>query len=113
MKTNQAISHFKTMAMADVPRSRSGKHKKIVTAILLDLDDLGEGSAMKVPLADLGPSIENVRSALKRAVRKSSRDVATATDENFLYVWNVAKPEGSDGTCLNGQAKLSRTARQA
>jgi len=93
MNTNQAISHFKTMAMADVPQSRSGKHKKIVTAILCDLDDLGEGSALKVPLAYLGSSKKNVRSALSRAVRKSSRVVATATDENFLYVWNVAKPE--------------------
>jgi len=92
MKTNPAIPHFKTMATVDVPRSRNGKHKRIVTAILRDLDQLGEGSALKVPLAVLGDSKENVRSALNRATRKSSREVATATDESFLYVWNVAKP---------------------
>lgn len=98
MKTNPAIPHFKTMAMVDVPHSRSGKHKKIVTAILLNLDELGEGSAFTVPLADLGDTKENVRSALNRATRKSGRDVATATDEDFLYVWNVAKPDRSTGT---------------
>jgi hypothetical protein len=111
MKTNQAMPHFKTMAMVDVPRSRNGKHKKIVTAILRDLDNLGEGVAFKVPLADLGDTKENVRSALNRAARKSGRDVATAADENFLYVWNVAKAEGSSGTRPNGQGKLPRSAR--
>jgi hypothetical protein len=113
MKTNPAIPHFKTMAMVDVPRSRSGKHKKIVTAILRDLDQLGEGTAFKVPLADLGDTKENVRSALNRATRKSKREVATATDENFLYVWNIAKPEGSNGPRPNGQGKFPRNTRQA
>lgn len=105
MKTTPAIPHFKTMAMVDVPRSRKGKHKKIVTAILLNLDELEEGSAFRVPLADLGDTKENVRSALNRATRKSSRDVATATDGNFLYVWNVAKSEPTDRTKPHGQSK--------
>jgi hypothetical protein len=113
MKTNPAIPHFKTMAMVDVPRSRNGKHKKIVTAILRDLDELGADVAFRVPLADLGDTKENVRSALNRATRKSSREVATATDANFLYVWNVAKPAGSNGTRTNGQGKSPRNATQA
>ena len=112
MKTNKANPRFKTMAMADVPRSRNGKHKQIVSAILRDLDGLGEGVAFKVPLAELGDTKENVRSALNRATRKSGRDVATATDENFLYVWNVAKPEQSDGTRLDGPGKFPRNSRQ-
>jgi hypothetical protein len=92
MKTNRDAPHFKTIAMIDVPRSRNGKHKLIVTAILRDLDQLGTGAAFKVPLADLGDTKENVRSALNRATRKSGRDVATATDDRFLYVWNVEVP---------------------
>jgi hypothetical protein len=100
------------MAMVDVPRSRNGKHKKIVTAILRDLNDLGESAAFKVPLADLGDTKENVRSALNRATRKSGRHVATATDENFLYVWNVAKPQEPDGPRPNGNSKLPRNTRQ-
>jgi hypothetical protein len=62
-----------------------------VTLILRDLDGLKEGAAIKVPLADLADSKENVRSALNRATRKNNRNVATATDESFLYIWNVLK----------------------
>ena len=93
MKTNQAIHHFKTLAMVDVPQSRKGKHNRIVIAILHNLDDLEEGSALKVHIGELGDYKENVRAALNRAVRKSNRQVATAMDENFLYAWNVPKPD--------------------
>ena len=82
--------HFKTMIQSDVPQGREGKHKLIVTTILRDLDRLGPGSALKVPLADLAQSKEKVRSALNRATRKVGRHVATASDANFLYVWNVS-----------------------
>ena len=33
-------------------------------------------------------SKENVRSALNRAIHKGGRNVATASDADFLYVWN-------------------------
>jgi hypothetical protein len=91
MGAARPVAHFKTVAQLDVPNSRNGKHKEIVTMILRDLDQLKEGAAIKVPLAELGDSKENVRSALNRATRKSSRNVATATDESFLYVWNSHK----------------------
>jgi len=81
--------HFGTMIQTDVPQGRNGKHKRIVTTILKDLDNLQPGSAIKVPLAELVESKEKVRSALNRATRKGGRRVATATDEKFLYVWNV------------------------
>jgi len=96
MKSKRPTFNFKTMARSDVPGSRSGKHKKIVISILDDLDHLQEDVALKVPLVELDDSKEQVRSALSRAARKSNRKLATATDENFLYVWNVAKPKGSD-----------------
>ncbi len=85
------VVRFKTLAVVDVPHARNGKHKKIVSAILADLDELKEGAALKVPLAELGDIKENVRSALNRATRKARRNVATATDGSFLYVWNASK----------------------
>jgi hypothetical protein len=91
MSATRAPAHFKTVAQLDVPHSRNGKHKKIVTMILRDLELLKDGAAVRVPLSELGDSKENVRSALNRATRKVKRYVATATDDNFLYVWNVAK----------------------
>jgi len=90
---SKTAPHFKTMIQADVPQGRNGKHKLIVTAILRDLDALKAGSALKVPLAELVESKEKVRSALNRATRKRGGKVATASDENFLYVWNEAPAE--------------------
>jgi hypothetical protein len=87
-RTKIAPAHFKTMVQADVPQGRNGKHKEIVSTILEDLDQLKEGAAIKVPLAELDASKEKVRSALNRATRKAGRKVTTATDANFLYVWN-------------------------
>lgn len=81
--------HFKTMVQADVPQGRNGKHKQIVSLILKDLDKLRPGAALKVPLEELAESKEKVRSALNRATRKANRKVATATDADFLYIWNV------------------------
>jgi DNA helicase TIP49 (TBP-interacting protein) len=80
--------NFKSMAQVDVPQGRNGKHKEIVTKILSDLDRVRKGVALKVPLAQLVESKEKVRSALNRATRKSGRNVATASDGTFLYVWN-------------------------
>jgi len=83
--------NFKTMAQMDVPQGREGKHKEIVTKILSDLDQIKDGSAIKVPLKELAESKEKVRSALNRATRKNGLEVATASDADFLYVWNIRK----------------------
>jgi hypothetical protein len=91
MSPNRIAAHFKTLSLADVPHSRAGKHKKIVAMILRDLGQLKEGAALRVPLAELGNTKENVRSALNRATRSAKLNVATATDEEYLYVWNASK----------------------
>jgi hypothetical protein len=90
-RVNKAVMNFKTMAQVDVPQGRNGKHKQIVTQILADLDQLPVGAALKVPLAELEESKENVRSALNRASHKGDRNVATASDAEFLYVWNESQ----------------------
>jgi hypothetical protein len=90
-RSKNAPMHFKTMVQADVPQGRNGKHKLIVSTILDDLDQLKDGAALKVPLAELAASKEKIRSALNRATRKAGRRVATATDATFLYVWNVTE----------------------
>ena len=87
-RTKKTEMNFKTMAQTDVPQGRNGKHRQIVTKLLSDLDQLKEGVAIRVPLAELAESKERVRSALNRATRKAGRNVATATDASFLYVWN-------------------------
>jgi hypothetical protein len=80
--------HFKTMVQSEVPQGRNGKHKEVVTAILGDLKKLKEDAALKVPIKGLAESKEKVRSALNRATRKAGLRVQTASDGDFLYVWN-------------------------
>ena len=86
--TKKRPMNFKGMQQIDVPQGRNGKHKNIVTRILSDLDQIDDGVALKVPLAALADSKEKVRSALNRATRKGGLNVATASDDTFLYVWN-------------------------
>jgi DNA helicase TIP49 (TBP-interacting protein) len=80
--------NFKTMAQTDVPQGRNGKHKEVINRILSDLDQVKDGIALRIPLADLAESKEKVRAALNRATKKSRRNIATASDADFLYVWN-------------------------
>jgi hypothetical protein len=87
-RPNKPSLNFKTMAQANVPQGRKGKHNEVVSKILSDLDQLPEGAALKIPLTELTESKEKVRSALNRATHKGSRNVATASDSEFLYVWN-------------------------
>ena len=87
-ESNKLPMNFQGMRQVDVPQGRHGKHKEIVTKILSDLDQVEKGVALKVPLAQLTDSKEKVRSALNRATRKDGRRVATASDDEFLYVWN-------------------------
>jgi hypothetical protein len=90
-RVNKVPMNFKTMPQTAVPRGRNGKHKEIVAQILSDLDQLPAGVALKVPLSELEQSKENVRSALNRAIHKGNRNVATASDADFLYVWNESQ----------------------
>jgi hypothetical protein len=89
-RSNKTPMNFKTLPQLDVPQGRNGKHKQIVAQILSDLDQVPDGTALKVPLSELAESKEKVRSALNRAIHKSARNVATASDTEFLYVWNQA-----------------------
>lgn len=78
---------FESILQHDVPKGRDGKHKEIVTQLLSDLEQLADGSALKVPLTDLPDSKENIRSALNRATRQRGLEVATSSDTDYLYVW--------------------------
>jgi hypothetical protein len=86
-RSKKVPMNFKSMPQGDVPQGRNGKHKEIVTRILSDLDQVEKGIALKVPLAQLAESKEKVRSALNRATRQQGRQVATASDDVFLYIW--------------------------
>ena len=80
---------FQSILQLDVPKGRDGKHKRIVTQLLSDIEQLGAGTALKIPLSALPDTKENIRSALNRATHFRGLEVATSSDAEFLYVWKV------------------------
>jgi hypothetical protein len=90
---------FKSVLQADVPKGRDGKHKQIVLRLLSDIEQLSAGSALKVPFSELPDTKENIRSALSRAARQKKIDLATSSDDEFLYVWKTGEqvPLNGDG----------------
>jgi hypothetical protein len=97
--SNQQTSpmRFESVLQTDVPKGRDGKHKAIMEQLLSDLNHLEEGNALKIPLSALPDSKENIRSALSRATRQKGIDIATSSDEEFLYVWRPAANSTANG----------------
>jgi hypothetical protein len=82
-------ANFESILQANVPKGRDGKHKRIVTRLLKDIDQLKSGNALKIPLEALPDSKENIRAALNRATRMRGIDVATSSDAEYLYIWKT------------------------
>jgi hypothetical protein len=83
------LQDFQAILQLDVPKGRDGKHKRIVVRLLDDIAKLKSGTALKVPLASLPDSKENIRSALNRASRQKGIEVATSSDADHLYIWKA------------------------
>ena len=83
---------FKSILQADVPKGRDGKHKRIITQLLSDIEKLHDGSALKIPLSELPDNKENIRSALSRAAAQAKIPIATSSNDEFLFVWKTGTP---------------------
>jgi|KBSSwiStaDraftv2_1062776.scaffolds.fasta_scaffold02652_4 hypothetical protein len=90
---NSNSMRYQSISQSDVPKGRDGKHKKIVVQILNDIDLLEPDHALKVPLAELPDSKENIRSALNRATRQRGVELSTSSDAGFLYIWKTSKSD--------------------
>jgi hypothetical protein len=87
---------FESMLQANVPKGRDGKHKRIVELLIDDIGQLKKSSALKVPLSALPDTKENIRAALSRATRQRGIDIATSSDDEFLYVWKVEQEAAAE-----------------
>jgi len=91
MSTNSNSMRYESINQADVPKGRGGKHKTIVTAILNDLDLLDPDRALRISLAQLPGSKEDIRSALNRATPQHGTEVSISSDSEYLYVWKTTR----------------------
>ena len=82
--------NYQSIKQVDVPKGRDGKHKKIVTELLSDIEQLETDRALRIPLEALPDSKENIRSALNRATHQRGIEIATSSDAEFLYIWRTS-----------------------
>jgi hypothetical protein len=79
---------FDSIERSDIPRTRKSKHTQLVEKILLELGELRQKEALKIPRSALGPAkLEHIRAALSRASSRDKIDLATSSDDKYLYVW--------------------------
>ena len=80
--------NFETMSSTAVPHGRRGKHNSLMMRIFEDLEKVGFGVALKVPLTALrDQKIQNIRAALTREAAKKRLSVSTTVDDDYFYVW--------------------------
>jgi hypothetical protein len=91
-KPNKLPTKYERVDLADIRRSRRGKHHDLVGGIFQDLESLPPRSAMKIPLAEVdGTTLANLRSAVHRASTARGLDIETLSDEENFYIWKGPK----------------------
>jgi hypothetical protein len=83
-----AAFHFPAVSLAAVTTNRKGKHRKIVSNIMSDLERLDEFSALRINLAEVGVKKADLRSAIHRAAKTKRISLLTTSDETDLYVFH-------------------------
>ena len=79
---------YRRVEVAGLHMGRRGKHHDLVEGILRELDTLSAGSAMEIPLSDVGGvRLANLRSAVHRAAKAHGLEIETLANEEHFYVW--------------------------
>ena len=93
-KTSGSDLKYRQVEIAAIKGGRHGKHHDLVEGILRELGTVLAGSAIKIPLADVGGvGLANLRSAVRRASTTKKIAIETRADESHLYVWNATPSE--------------------
>jgi hypothetical protein len=87
-KSSKPDLKYDRVFLADIRRSRRGKHHDLVGGIFQDLESLPAGSAIKIPLSEVdGTTLANLRSAVHRASAAKNLGIETLSDEDNFYIW--------------------------
>jgi hypothetical protein len=89
-KTAQPVQKYQRVEVASLDKGRRGKHHELVQGILRELEMASPGSALEIPLADVGGiGLPNLRSAVHRASASQGLTIETLADEKNFYVWRT------------------------
>jgi hypothetical protein len=79
---------YRRVEVATLDRGRRGKHHELLEGIIQELRTAPLGSALEIPLADVGGiGLANLRSAVHRASATARIAIETLADEGHFYVW--------------------------
>jgi hypothetical protein len=86
----QPQAKYRQVKIAGLKTGRHGKHHELVQGIVAELSALQAGSALEIPLADVGGiGLANLRSAVHRAAASSGLSIETVADDGKFYVWRA------------------------
>jgi hypothetical protein len=81
---------YRQVAVIGLKTGRHGKHHSLVEGIVGELATLKPGSALEIPLADVGGvGLANLRSAVHRAATANNLEIETVADNGNFYVWRA------------------------
>ena len=87
-KKLRSVAKYHRVEIADLKTGRHGKHHDLVQGIVQEMRTLRPGSALEIPLADVGGiGLPNLRSAVHRAAASSGLQIETVADDGKFYVW--------------------------
>jgi hypothetical protein len=89
-KSQQPAAKYRQVEIANLKSGRHGKHHDLVQGIVQELVTLQAGSALEIPLDDVGGvGLANLRSAVHRAAASSGLNIETVADDGKFYVWKA------------------------
>lgn len=90
MPAGSGEPNYGTTPIADLKKSRKGKHHDLMGRIMDDLRQLRPGLAVRIPLSSTEDvTVLNLRSVIVRSAEKEKMKVATSSDDENFYVWKV------------------------
>ncbi len=81
---------YQRVEVSNLDRGRRGKHHDLMEGILDELDTAAPGSALAIPLDEIGGiGLPNLRSAVHRAAASRGIEIETLADKKNFYVWRT------------------------
>jgi hypothetical protein len=94
-KSQRPVAKYRQIEIASLKTGRHGKHHDLVQGIVRELTTLQPGSALEIPLADVGGvGLANLRSAVHRAAASNGLNIETVADDGKFYVWSANSKRG-------------------
>jgi hypothetical protein len=89
-KGPRPVAKYRQVDISALKTGRHGKHHSLVQGIVEELVTLKPGSALEIPLDEVGGvGLANLRSAVHRAASSNGLNIETVADDGKFFVWKA------------------------